>query len=163
MQNPRITLIGAGPGDPELLTLKALRALQSAEVVLYDALVTPEILEWVPETAHKIPVGKRAGKASAKQEDINRLLVEMALVHGHAVRLKGGDAMLFARGSEEWAYAAEAGIPVSVIPGISSLQLPGLYGIPLTARGINTGFRVVTATNRFGELTPDVQLAAEDG
>ena len=163
MQNPSITLIGAGPGDPELITVKALRALERAEVVLYDALVNPALLDLVPEGAPLIPVGKRAGQPSARQEDINRRLVEMALVYGHAVRLKGGDPMLFARGSEEWAYAAEVGIPVSVIPGISSLQLPGLYGIPITARGINTGVRVVTATNRFGELTDELRHAAEDG
>lgn len=163
MQNPQITLIGAGPGDPELITVKALRALEAAEVVLYDALVNPALLDIVPAKAPRIPVGKRAGQPSAKQEDINRQLVEAALVYGHAVRLKGGDPMLFARGAEEWAYAQEVGIPVSVIPGISSIQLPGLYGIPLTARGLNTGFRVVTATNRFGALTNDLRLAATDG
>ena len=163
MENPRITLIGAGPGDPELITLKALRALESAQVVLYDALVNPALLDLVPEDSPKIAVGKRAGQPSAHQDDINQRLVEAALVYGHAVRLKGGDPMLFARGAEEMAYAQEVGIPVSVIPGISSLQLPGLYGIPLTARGLNTGFRVVTATNRFGELTDDLRIAATDG
>jgi uroporphyrin-III C-methyltransferase len=164
MMTPKITLIGAGPGDPELLTLKGLRRLQDADVVLYDALVDEAILDYAPAAALKISVGKRAGKHTFRQEEINQLLVEFAQSHGHVVRLKGGDPFILARGHEELTAAAEAGIPCEVVPGISSaLAAPLLAGVPLTHRGTNYSFRVVSAVTSGGGLSPDVQAAAQAG
>lgn len=157
---PRLTLVGAGPGDPELITVKGVKAIQSADVVLYDALVDPELLSYAPDALH-IPVGKRAGKASVSQETINSLIVEYAWEFGHVVRLKGGDPFVFARGFEEKAYAEKQGIPTEVVLGISSVMLPGYFGIPLTCRGINQSFTVVTATTREGKLSDEVLKAAE--
>ncbi|MFA0963333.1 uroporphyrinogen-III C-methyltransferase [Roseivirga sp. BDSF3-8] len=157
----RLTLVGAGPGDPELLTIKGAKALADADVVLYDALVQPEMLAYTKSRALKIFVGKRAGAHSASQDDINRLIVDHASRGRHVVRLKGGDPFVFARGKEEMDYAAAFGIETDVVIGISSINLPGHYGIPLTCRGINESFWVVTATTRSGELSKDVSLAAQ--
>lgn len=156
---PRLTLVGAGPGDPELITVKGMKALQSANVVLYDALVDPELLQYAPDALH-IPVGKRAGKSSVSQETINELIVEYAHACGHVVRLKGGDPFVFARGFEEKAYAEMNGIPTEVVLGVSSVMLPGYFGIPLTVRGINQSFSVVTATTHDDQLSEDVVRAA---
>ncbi|MEL6843744.1 MAG: SAM-dependent methyltransferase, partial [Bacteroidota bacterium] len=116
----KITLVGAGPGDPELLTIKGLKALQSADVVLYDALVNPVLLEEAPKAALKIYVGKRAANHRYSQEEINMLLVQYAFSHGHVVRLKGGDSFVFGRGHEELSFAKAFDIEVRVVPGISS-------------------------------------------
>ena len=102
---PKITLVGAGPGDPDLLTIKGLRALQSADVVLYDALVNPKLLENAPEKAIKIYVGKRANNHRYSQDEINLLIVQYAYLHGHVVRLKGGDSFVFGRGHEELSFS----------------------------------------------------------
>jgi uroporphyrin-III C-methyltransferase len=160
-QIPKLTLIGAGPGDPDLITVKGAKILASADVILYDALVHPEVLQHAREDAVLIPVGKRAGKESVSQETILQLIRESAYNHGHVVRLKGGDPFVFARGFEELAYATEHGIETEVVPGISSVMLPGYYGIPLTVRGINQSFSVVTATTSEGTLSEDVFKAAE--
>ncbi len=157
---PKLTLVGAGPGDPDLITLKGIKALQSADVVLYDALTHPDLLSHAPD-AHHIPVGKRAGQASVSQDTIHQLIVENAHQHGHVVRLKGGDPFVFARGFEEIEYAQSHGIETEVVIGISSLMLPGLFGIPLTCRGINQSFSVVTATTSKGTLSGDIDLAAK--
>lgn len=160
-QQPTVTLVGAGPGDPELITLKGWRALQQARVVLHDALVSPELLDEIPAGVQKICVGKRAGQASFRQEDINRLMVECALQYGQVVRLKGGDPFVFGRGHEELAYLSEFGITVRIIPGISSsIALPGLQGVPVTKRHVNESFWVVTGTTRAEQLSEDVRLAA---
>ncbi|CAE7410450.1 cobA [Symbiodinium microadriaticum] len=156
----KLTLVGAGPGDPDLITLKGIKALQKADVVLYDALVHPDLLQHAPMAEH-IPVGKRAGKASVSQDTINQLIVEKALKKGHVVRLKGGDPFVFARGFEELQVAAKFGIETDVVVGISSLQLPGLYGIPLTCRGVNQSFTVLTATTSRGDLSDEVINAAK--
>ena len=159
---PYVTLVGAGPGDPDLLTIKAMKALQSADVVLYDALVNKEILNHAPDNAPKIFVGKRANKHRFPQETISRMLVEYAETHGHVVRLKGGDPFIFGRGYEELEVVREAGIKTAVIPGISSAtSLTGLQQVPLTCRGVNDSFWVVTATTRFGDLSKDVALVAQ--
>ncbi len=160
MNQPKLTLVGAGPGDPELITIKGVNALQSADVVLYDALVNPELLKHAPNAKH-IPVGKRAGKASVKQQTINQLIVEHALQNQHVVRLKGGDPFLFARGFEELEYARSFGIEVASVVGVSSLHLPGMYGIPLTLRGVNQSINIVTATTSEGTLSSEVELAAQ--
>ncbi|MFY0599242.1 MAG: uroporphyrinogen-III C-methyltransferase [Cyclobacteriaceae bacterium] len=161
-QSARLTLVGAGPGDPDLITLKGVKALRVADVVLYDALVHPDMLSHA-EGAELVFVGKRAGKYSVTQKEINELIVKHALVGDgqHVVRLKGGDPFVFARGLEEIAYAEKFGISSSVVIGISSIMLPGYYGIPLTTRGINQSFRAVTATTAEGELSEEVSNAAK--
>ncbi|MEM9329396.1 MAG: uroporphyrinogen-III C-methyltransferase [Bacteroidota bacterium] len=159
MKTPKLTLVGAGPGDPDLITLKGVKALWDADVVLYDALVNPELLQHAPYAEH-IPVGKRAGQVSVSQKTIHHLIVDHALDNKHVVRLKGGDPFLFARGFEELEYARQYGIETASVVGVSSLHLPGMYGIPLTVRGINQSFSVVTATTSEGTLSEEVRLAA---
>ena len=158
----KISLVGAGPGDVDLITVKGLKALQDADVVLYDALVNPELLAEAPKDALKIYVGKRANKHRYQQETINLLLVQYALSHGHVVRLKGGDPFVFGRGQEEMAFAQAYNVKVEVIPGISScISLPGLQGVPMTCRGLNQSFWVVTGTTRSGNISEDIELAAQ--
>src|SRR6201989_3606744 len=126
-KTPRITLVGAGPGDAELITLKGLKTLKQADVVLYDALVNDELLEYAPAEAVKVYVGKRSGEHSYSQEAVNKLMVDYAINYGHVVRLKGGDPFVFGRGYEELDHAASYSIPAEVIPGISSsIAIPGL-------------------------------------
>jgi len=157
----KLTLIGAGPGDPDLITLKGIKALQTAKVVLYDALVHPSILDHCPEDCLKIHVGKRFGKVSCRQDEINKLIVASASEYGEVVRLKGGDSFIFGRGYEEIEYAAQYGIESEVIPGISSTYaVPALAGIPLTSRGVSESFWVVTGTTKSHELSADLPWAA---
>ena len=157
---PRLTLVGAGPGDPELITLKGVRALQSAGAVLYDALVHPALLDHAPASAERLFVGKRRGRCEFAQEDLNHLLVEYAQRYGHVVRLKGGDPFVFGRGFEELAFAKRYGIETAVVPGISSsYAVPELAGIPLTCRGLNESFWVLTGTTRFHQLSDDIRAA----
>lgn len=159
---PRITLVGAGPGDPDLLTVGGLAAIRTADVVLYDALVSPAILGEIPAAAMPINVGKRAGSHSMTQEDINDLMVAMARKHGHVVRLKGGDPFVFGRGFEELHYAASKGIPVRVIPGVTSaIAAPASFNIPVTLRDVSDGLYIVTGTNRNDEISSEVAIAAE--
>lgn len=158
---PQITLVGAGPGEPDLLTVKGQKALQTADVILYDALVNEELLQLAPAARH-IFVGKRKGFKAYEQESINRLLVQEALTFGHVVRLKGGDSYVFGRGFEELEYAQLFGIPVNVIPGISSsISVPALAGIPVTHRGSANGFYVLTAVLADGSLNPEIRQAAQ--
>jgi uroporphyrin-III C-methyltransferase len=162
MKHARVTLVGAGPGDPELISLKGAKALADADVVLYDALVHPDLLKYAPATAIKIFVGKKAGFCKFAQEDINKLIVENAIAHGHVVRLKGGDPFIFGRGHEEIIYTQSFGIKTAVIPGISSsIAVPELQQIPLTRRGINESFWVITGTTSTGEISEDIALAAK--
>lgn len=157
----KITLLGAGPGDPDLLTLKGVKALQAADVVLYDALTNEALLEHAPADAIKVYVGKRSGEHSYPQETINKLMIDYALNYGHVVRLKGGDPFVFGRGYEELDYAASYGIPVDVIPGISSsIGVPGLQQIPVTHRGLSESFWVITGTTTSGEVSQDIYQAA---
>ncbi|WP_266204705.1 uroporphyrinogen-III C-methyltransferase [Pontibacter kalidii] len=159
---PRLTLVGAGPGDEELITLKGIKALQQADVVLYDALVNPELLKYAPAGAPKIFVGKRAGAHHLRQEEINNLIVDSAFAHGHVVRLKGGDSFVFGRGYEELAHADKFNIQTAVVPGISSsVAVPELQQIPLTIRGVNESFWVITGTTSSGEVSSDISLAAQ--
>ena len=160
--SPHITLVGAGPGDPDLITVKGLKAIQSADVILYDALVSEAILVNAPEASIKIYVGKRANNHKYPQSEINLMLVQMALTHGHVVRLKGGDPFVFGRGHEELEYAKTFDVPVTVIPGISScIAVPELQEVPLTKRGINESFWVITGTTSSGEISKDIELAAQ--
>ena len=161
IKNPKLTVVGAGPGDVELFTLKGVKALQSADVVLYDALVNPELLKYA-QNAELIFVGKRKGCYAYQQEQINDLIISRAESHGHVVRLKGGDPFIFGRGAEEMEIAAAAGIEVAVVPGISSsLAVPAYQNIPLTKRGSSESFWVITGTTKDHKLSKDVQLAAQ--
>lgn len=159
---PRITLVGAGPGDPDLLTLKGVKALKAADVVLYDALVNEALLNYAPENAIKVYVGKRSGDESFSQELVNRLMIDYALNYGHVVRLKSGDPFVFARGYEEIDVAESYSIPTEIIPGISSaLGVPGLQKIPMVYSNLSESFWVVTGTNAAGEISPDLFVAAK--
>lgn len=158
--NAKITLVGAGPGDPELISLKGIKAIESADVILYDALVNEQLLDYAPATCIKIYVGKRAEQQSIAQEKINQLLVDYALTHGHVVRLKGGDPYVFGRGGEEVDYVRQFGIETFVVPGISSsIGLTGLQQIPLTYRGISESFWVITGATSDGKLSKDLFTA----
>ncbi|WP_165748891.1 uroporphyrinogen-III C-methyltransferase [Cellulophaga sp. Z1A5H] len=160
--NPRVSLVGAGPGSSDLITRRGFKVLQEASVILYDALISQELLDEIDEHIPKIYVGKRCGKHSFTQEDINRLIVENAYTYGHVVRLKGGDPFVFGRASEEIEYVASFGIPVTVIPGISSaISVPASQGIPVTRRGISSSFWVMTATKKEGSFSQDLKLAAQ--
>ena len=161
INNPKLTVVGAGPGDVELFTLKGVKALQSADVVLYDALVNPSLLEYA-QNAELIFVGKRKGCYAYQQDQINDLIISRARSHGHVVRLKGGDPFIFGRGAEEMEIAAAAGIEVAMVPGISSsLAVPAYQNIPLTKRGSSESFWVITGTTKDHKLSEDVQLAAQ--
>ena len=159
---PKLTVVGAGPGDVELITLKAINTLKDADVVLYDALVNSELLSYVSPRAELIFVGKRRGCYRYQQEQINELIVECGYSHGHVVRLKGGDPFIFGRGAEEMEYAAAKGMNVSILPGISSsLAVPAYQNIPLTKRGSSESFWVITGTTKQHQLSNDIALAAK--
>lgn len=161
VKEPHITLVGAGPGDAELITVKGIKALQTADVVLYDALVNDELLDFAPAHAQKIYVGKRSGDHSYSQDAVNKLMIDYAINYGHVVRLKGGDPFVFGRGYEELDYAASYSIPAQVIPGISSsISVPGLQQIPVTHRGLSESFWVVTGTTADGRISNDLYEAA---
>jgi len=160
-QIPKLTLVGAGPGAEDLITLRGIKALQGADVVLYDALVNPTLLEHAKPEALKVYVGKRRQALRYTQEQINTLIVDLAFTHGHVVRLKGGDPHVFGRGNEELQYADSYNIDTEFIPGISSaIGVAGLAGIPVTQRGISESVWVVTGTTREGTLSDDVLQAA---
>jgi uroporphyrin-III C-methyltransferase len=161
VKEPHITLVGAGPGDADLITIKGIKALKTADVVLYDALVNEELLEFAPENAVKVYVGKRSGDHSFSQDAINKLMIDYALNYGHVVRLKGGDPFVFGRGYEELDHAASYSIPAEVIPGISSsIGVPGMQQIPVTHRGLSESFWVVTGTTVDGKVSNDLYEAA---
>lgn len=153
----RVTLVGAGPGDAELLTLKAVRALQSADVVLHDNLVSDDVLDLARREARKMPVGKRGGRASCSQSEINRLMLHFARQGKHVVRLKGGDPMIFGRAGEEIAQLQQVGISVDVVPGITTaLAMASSLGVSLTHRDCAQSVRFVTAHRRDGKLPDDL-------
>ncbi len=161
IKTPKLTVVGAGPGDPDLITLKAVKAIESADVVLYDALINESLLAYAPR-AEKIFVGKRKGCYAYQQEQINELIVSRAKSHGHVVRLKGGDPFIFGRGAEEIDYVEGLGIETDMVPGISSaLAVPAYQGIPLTKRGASESFWVITGTTKSHKLSQDVLLAAK--
>lgn len=161
MSHGQLTVVGAGPGDVELITLKAIKALQAADVVLYDALVDVALLDYAPNAEH-IFVGKRKGCYAYQQEQINDLIVSRAKTHGHVVRLKGGDPFVFGRGAEEMEYAASKGVKVAMVPGISSsVAVPASQNIPVTKRGSAESFWVITGTTKEHKLSTDVALAAK--
>lgn len=158
---PKLTVVGAGPGDPDLITVKAIKALKDADVVLYDALISSELLEYCKPEAEKIYVGKRPGE-SHSQDAINFLIVEKAYMYGHVVRLKGGDPFIFGRGMEEIEYAKSFGLETAYIPGISSsVAAAGYANIPLTTRGVSESFWVITGTKTDGSLSNDLEMALQ--
>lgn len=149
----RVTLVGAGPGDAEYLTLKAMRALQSADVILFDDLVSGDVLELARREAKRMLVGKRGGRESCRQEDINRMMVSLAKTGKHVVRLKSGDPMVFGRAGEEIAVLEENGIPVEVVPGITAASaMAARLRVSLTHRDHAQAVRFVTGHARDGRL-----------
>ncbi|HEX5171155.1 MAG TPA: uroporphyrinogen-III C-methyltransferase [Cyclobacteriaceae bacterium] len=162
--NLKVRLVGAGPGDPELITLKGLSAMKKADVILHDALVSKELLNHASPSCKLVNVGKRAGKHTLSQDEINRLIVFYATRYKNVARLKGGDPYVFGRGHEELDYIHKRGISVEIIPGISSaIAAPASVGIPLTKRGINESFWVITGTCSSGEMSNDIRLASQSG
>ncbi len=158
-----VALVGAGPGDAELLTVKAARLLKAADVVVHDALVGSDVLALVPHHAELIDVGKRAGQSVA-QDLINVLLVRLALDGRRVVRLKGGDPFVFGRGGEEALALAAAGIECEIVPGISSaMAAPAAAGIPVTQRAMSASFTVVTGHRQHGEMPVNWAALAQAG
>jgi len=162
MKIPKLTVVGAGPGDPDLITLKAIKAIKTANVILYDALINIDLLKYATSNSEKIFVGKRKGCYRYQQEQINELIVSRAKTDGHVVRLKGGDPFIFGRGAEEIEYAQQFNIDTDMVPGISSaLAVPAYQGIPLTKRNSSESFWVITGTTKSHKLSNDVALAAK--
>lgn len=148
----RVYLVGAGPGDPELLTIKAERVLGLADAVVHDRLVSPEILDLVPAESERIYVGKTGPDHHMAQEEISQLLVDLAKAGKTVVRLKGGDPFIFGRGSEEALHLVRNGISYEVVPGVTAASGVGAsLGLPLTHRGLATGVRLLTAHRRGGK------------
>lgn len=159
-----VTLVGAGPGDPDLLTLKAVKAIASADVVLIDELVNPAMLAHAAPGVRVVAVGKRGGCASTPQAFIERLMLAEARAGLHVVRLKGGDPYLFGRGGEERAYLRSHGVRVEVVPGISSgLAAPSAIGVPLTHRGWSQGAIFVTGHGKDAASEPNWAALAQSG
>ena len=149
----RVTLVGAGPGSADLLTVRGLRALERADVIVADRLGARPVLDELGLDTPVIDVGKLPGHHAVPQERINVLLVELAREGKHVVRLKGGDPYVFGRGGEELAACRDAGIPVDVVPGVTSaISVPAIAGIPLTHRGLATAFSVVSGHDQLGEV-----------
>ncbi len=148
----RVLLVGAGPGDPKLITVRGAEALAAADVVVYDRLVSPALLDLAPASAERVYVGKEPGRAAVKQEAIDALLVTRALTGATVVRLKGGDPFVFGRGGEEALACARAGVPFEVVPGVTSaVAAPAYAGIPVTHRGVARSFAVVTGSTAHGD------------
>jgi uroporphyrin-III C-methyltransferase len=154
----KVYLTGAGPGDFELMTIKALRVIKEADIIVYDRLANPEILKEAKEGVELVYVGKQDGRHSVPQDEINEILYQAALKHENVCRLKGGDNFVFGRGGEEAIYLYDRDIKFEVIPGItSSIAVPAYAGIPVTHRGVTTSFRVVT-----GHETPNKEVSQVD-
>lgn len=157
----KVYLVGAGPGDPGLLTLKGKTLLEFADVVIYDALVSPPILEMINPQAEKIHAGKRRGRHSLLQDETTQLMIEKAQHHAIVVRLKGGDPFIFGRGGEEMEDLIQAGVPVEVVPGVTSgIAAPAYAGIPLTHRSYSSSVTFVTGHEAVGKYRPDVDWTA---
>ncbi len=160
-QYGKVYLVGAGPGDPGLITLKGKGLLQCADVVVYDALVSPPILEMINPEAEHIHAGKRRGRHSKKQDEITEILIEKAKENAIVVRLKGGDPFVFGRGGEEMEDLVKMGIPVEVVPGVTSgIAAPAYAGIPLTHRNYSSSVTFVTGHEAAGKYRPEVNWKA---
>ncbi len=161
VENGSVTLVGAGPGDPELLTLRAVRALQSADVILFDDLVSRDVLDFARREARKMLVGKTGFGPSCKQDDINALMVSLAKQGKRVIRLKGGDPLIFGRAAEEIDACRAANIAVDVVPGITAAQgAAAKLGIPLTDRDNSRRLQYVTGHARSGKLPDDIDWRA---
>ena len=159
-----VSIIGAGPGDPELITVKGLDRLRRADVVLYDRLVAPQLLDEIDPLSEAIDVGKAPAKQRFPQSEINAMLIEKARQGKHVARLKGGDPFVFGRGGEECLALADAGIPYEVIPGVSSaIAVPAYAGIPVTHRGITTAFTVIAGNTGGSESELDWAAISKSG
>lgn len=158
---PQLYVMGAGPGDPELITMKGYKILQQANVVLYDNLASKELLAYTRDDCEKIYVGKRPYGDYTSQERILELIKEKTFEKGLVVRLKGGDPFIFGRGYEEVLFAREHGIETFFIPGITSMQASGFLDIPLTHRSVSESVWMVTGTKKDGRLSADLRLAME--
>ena len=159
---PKLTLVGAGPGDPDLITVKGMKAIEKADAILYDALIDKTLLEYAKADAVKVFVGKRGGRDYINQDQINELIVKHAFQYGNVVRLKGGDPFVFGRGHEEIQYANNFRISTEIIPGITSaISVPELQGIPVTRRSLSESFWVITGSTKEGKLSKDLELAAQ--
>ncbi|WP_187263892.1 uroporphyrinogen-III C-methyltransferase [Pontibacter beigongshangensis] len=158
---PALYVVGAGPGDPELITVKAYKILQRADVVLYDNLANKELLAITREDCEKIYVGKHPYGSYTPQEKIHELILEKARSKGTVVRLKGGDPYIFGRGFEEVLFARQHGLNTYYIPGITSMQASGLEDIPLTHRAVSEGIWAITGTKKDGSLSDDLRLAMQ--
>lgn len=157
----KVYLVGAGPGDPGLMTLKGKTLLEHADVVVYDALVSLPILDMIGEKAIKIDAGKRRGRHSKLQAETTQILIEKARQYPVVVRLKGGDPFVFGRGGEEMQDLVNAGIPVEVVPGITSgIAAPAYAGIPVTHRGYSSSVTFVTGHEAVGKYRPDINWTA---
>jgi uroporphyrin-III C-methyltransferase len=157
----RVILVGAGPGDPDLITLKGAKALAGADVIIYDRLAAPELLDFTPATAERVYVGKEPGRHPVSQHAINDLIVHRARLGMTVIRLKGGDPFVFGRGAEEMLACARAGVVCEVIPGISSaVAAPGAAGIPVTHRDTARSFAVVTGSTAHGDAAPNLRAIA---
>ncbi|MGH2630419.1 MAG: uroporphyrinogen-III C-methyltransferase [Actinomycetota bacterium] len=157
----RVVLVGAGPGDPELITVKGTKALEAADVVVFDRLAAPSLVDLAPAHARRVYVGKEPGRAAMPQREIDELLTREALAGHTVVRLKGGDPFVFGRGGEEVLACAEAGVPVEIVPGVTSaVAAPAAAGIALTHRGAARSFAVVTGSTAHAEDTVDLARMA---
>lgn len=157
----KVYLVGAGPGDPGLMTVKAKTLIEAADVVVFDALVSEPILDWIGPQAEKIHAGKRRGRHSLSQTEITQLLFDKAQEHAVVVRLKGGDPFVFGRGGEEMKDLMVAGVPVEVVPGITAgIAAPAYAGIPVTHRGYSSSVTFVTGHESAGKYRPQVNWGA---
>ncbi|QTE38791.1 uroporphyrinogen-III C-methyltransferase [Mucilaginibacter gossypii] len=159
IQNPELFVLGAGPGDPDLMTIKGFKVLQQANVILYDNLANKELLAISRDDCEKVYVGKQPYGDYTPQETIHELIKHYAFTKGNVVRLKGGDPFIFGRGFEEIIYAREHGITTHYIPGVTSMQASGLEDIPLTHRQVSESVWMVTGTKKDGSLSADLTCA----
>ncbi|RYE28915.1 MAG: uroporphyrinogen-III C-methyltransferase [Sphingobacteriaceae bacterium] len=158
---PELYVVGAGPGDPELITVKAYKLLQQAKVILYDNLANKQLLDLAPKTCEMVYVGKQPYGEYTPQETIHELIKRYAFASGQVIRLKGGDPFIFGRGFEEILYARENGIKTYFIPGITSMQAAGFQDIPLTHRNLSESVWAITGTKKDGSLSADLRLAMQ--
>ena len=157
MGKVKVHLLGAGPGDIDLMTVKSLRLIKEAQIIIYDRLANPQILKEAPENCEFIDVGKTDGRHPVPQDEINEILYQAALKYENVVRLKGGDPFVFGRGGEEALYLKERGISFDIIPGITSaISVPAYAGIPVTQRGVVSSFRVITGHEAKGKAVSQI-------
>src|SRR6195952_5781217 len=159
--SPELFVLGAGPGDPELITLKGHRVLKEADVILYDNLANKQLLNFAKDGCEKIYVGKHPYGSYTPQETIHEMIKQYAFTKGSVVRLKGGDPFIFGRGFEEILFAREQGIKTYYIPGVTSMQASGFEDIPVTHRNISEGIWAVTGTKKDGTRSGDLRLAMQ--